>query len=58
MKIVGAGGFEKYRAARIANGAHDGQFKAPELTGDMNFQKNFEIAEEVRIEGYEIDSKQ
>ena len=50
LKIVKNGGFEKYRQMKIAQGAHDGQFKAPELTGDVNFQKNFEIAEEIFLE--------
>ena len=49
LKIVKKGDFERYREMKIAQGAHDGQFKAPELTGDLNFQKNFEIIEEVRI---------
>ena len=47
MKVVKDGEFERYRQAKIAQGAHDGQFKAPELTGDLDFQKNFEIVEEV-----------
>ncbi len=48
LKVIKAGDFEKYRSMKIAEGAHDGQFKAPELTGDTGFQKNFEIVEEVR----------
>ncbi|MDO8526005.1 MAG: GH3 auxin-responsive promoter family protein [Candidatus Omnitrophota bacterium] len=48
LKVVKAGDFEKYRSMKISQGAHDGQFKAPELTGDTGFQKNFEIVEEVR----------
>jgi hypothetical protein len=49
LKIVKNGSFEEYRKKKIAEGAHDGQFKAPELTGDLNFQKNFEIIEEILI---------
>ena len=49
LKVVKKGDFEKYREMKIAQGAHDGQFKAPELTADLAFQKNFEIIEEVRI---------
>ena len=48
LKVVKDGSFEKYRQMKIAQGAHDGQFKAPELTADLDFQKNFEIIEEVR----------
>jgi len=50
LKVVKKGGFEKYRMRKIEEGAHDGQFKAPELTADENFQKNFEIAEEIRMD--------
>ena len=49
LKVVEKGGFEKYRRMKIAGGAHDGQFKAPELTADLGFQKNFKIVEEIRI---------
>ena len=45
LKVVKKGDFAKYRAMKIVQGAHDGQFKAPELTGDLNFQKNFDIVE-------------
>ena len=57
LKVVKKGGFEKYRQMKIAQGVHDGQFKAPQLTADLNFQKNFEIIEEVRMEGYGTHSK-
>jgi hypothetical protein len=50
LKVVKKGEFEKYRRMKIAQGAHDGQFKTPELTADLAFQKNFEIIEEVRIQ--------
>ncbi|MFA6321455.1 MAG: GH3 auxin-responsive promoter family protein [Candidatus Omnitrophota bacterium] len=54
LKVVKSGEFEKYRRLKISQGAHDGQFKAPELTGDLNFQKNFEIAEEIKIDADKI----
>ena len=47
LKVVSAGAFERYRANRIASGVHDSQFKAPELVADPEFQKNFEIREEM-----------
>lgn len=50
LKVVRKGEFEKYRAMRIASGAHDGQFKAPELTRDTSFQNNFSIEEEIRLD--------
>ena len=49
LKVVSKGEFERYRIKRVASGAHDGQFKAPELTADTNFQKNFRIDEEVPL---------
>lgn len=45
LKIIRQGDFEKYRARKVAQGAHDGQFKAPELTQDTDFEKNFFIEE-------------
>ncbi len=48
MRVVEKGGFEKYRRMKIDQGAPDGQFKAPELTADPGFQKNFKIVEEIR----------
>lgn len=50
LKIVKKGEFEKYRVKRIASGAHDGQFKAPELTQDRAFQDNFEVEEEIHLD--------
>lgn len=47
MKVVKKGGFRNYRIRRVENGAHDGQFKVPQLTKDMDFQKHFEIEEEI-----------
>lgn len=49
LKVVQPGEFERYRAARIRAGAHEGQFKAPELTPHTDFQKNFTIEEEFRL---------
>jgi hypothetical protein len=47
LKIVKKGSFEKYRAARIKEGAHDSQFKVPELTDDPASQDNFSIEKEI-----------
>lgn len=49
LKIVGKGSYEKYKARRLAEGAHEGQFKVPELTRDSDFEKNFEIEEVVTL---------
>ena len=49
MPVVKKGEFEKYRAKKISEGAHDGQFKMPQLVPDADFQKNFAIAEEVML---------
>ena len=49
LKILKRGSFEKYRASKIKQGAHDSQFKAPELTSDPQFENNFEIAEVVTM---------
>lgn len=49
LKAVKSGEFEKYRTKRIKEGVHDAQFKAPELTADPDFQKNFIIDEVVRL---------
>jgi len=50
LKVVKRGEFEKYRARKIKEGRHDGQFKMPELVADVNFQKNFIIEEEIKAE--------
>ena len=47
LKVVARGAFENYRCKKVAEGAHDGQYKIPRLTNDINFCKNFEIIEEV-----------
>lgn len=49
LKVVKKGDFERYRLKRVTGGSHDGQFKLPELIADFNFQKNFEIVEEVKL---------
>lgn len=49
LKIVAKGGFEKYRARKIEEGAHDGQFKMPELVSDPGFENNFTIDEELSM---------
>ena len=50
LKVVGKGGFEKYRSKRVAEGAHETQFKVPELMRDPDFQKNFNIEEEIFLD--------
>ena len=49
LKVVACGDFEKYRHKKVAEGTHDGQFKIPKLTNDMNFHKNFDITEEIEL---------
>ena len=50
LKVVASGEFERFRVKKVKEGAHDGQFKMPQLTGDAGFQKNFKIEEEILIE--------
>ncbi len=50
LKVVKKGEFERYRAKKVKDGANDSQFKVPELTADTNFQKNFTVEEEVRLD--------
>jgi hypothetical protein len=50
LKVVAQGGFENYRSKRVSEGAHETQFKIPELVRDPDFQKNFSIAEEISID--------
>ncbi len=50
LKIVRKGEFEKYRSKRVAEGAHETQFKIPELMSDPDFQKNFSIEEEIFLD--------
>jgi hypothetical protein len=49
LRIVRKGDFEKYRAKRILNGAHEGQFKVAELTQDQDFEKNFTIEQAIEL---------
>jgi len=50
LKVVKTGGFEKYRTKRVSEGAHETQFKVPELTANLDFQKNFDIVEEILLD--------
>ncbi len=50
LKVVASGEFERFRVKKVKEGAHDGQFKMPQLTSDINFQKNFKIEEEIFID--------
>ncbi|MCX5679491.1 MAG: GH3 auxin-responsive promoter family protein [Candidatus Omnitrophica bacterium] len=50
LKVVKTGEFEKYRAKRVSEGAHETQFKVPELTADIDFEKNFNIVEEIFLD--------
>ena len=50
LKVVKEGEFERYRVEKVKEGRHDGQFKTPELTADLDFQKNFDITEEISVE--------
>ncbi len=54
MKILKLGSFENYRVRRIAEGAKEGQFKAPELTADCDFENNFDIEKIVGLSGGKI----
>jgi hypothetical protein len=49
LRVVRKGGFERYRSKRVSEGAHETQFKVPELTADPGFQKNFDIEEEISL---------
>lgn len=47
LKVVKKGDFQRYRVKRVESGSHDGQFKMPQLTRDLQFQKHFEVEEEI-----------
>jgi len=49
LKVLSRGSFEKFRTKKIKEGAHDSHFKLPQLTSDPNFQKNFDIIEEISL---------
>jgi hypothetical protein len=51
LKVVKKGEFERYRRARVKQGAHDSQFKLPKLSRKIDFCKDFEIIEEIFIDG-------
>lgn len=50
LKVVKSGGFERYRTKRVSEGAHETQFKVPELMANLDFYKNFDIVEEVSLD--------
>ena len=50
LLVVAGGEFERFRVKKVKEGAHDGQFKMPQLTGDTNFQKQFRIEEEIVLD--------
>ncbi len=54
MKVLKLGSFENYRVRRIAEGAKEGQFKAPELTADCDFENNFDVENIVGLPGGKI----
>jgi len=50
LKVVRAGGFQKFREKRVKEGMHDSQFKIPKLTSDREFHKKFDIEEEITMD--------
>ncbi|MBU0895646.1 MAG: GH3 auxin-responsive promoter family protein [Candidatus Omnitrophica bacterium] len=50
LKVARKDEFEKFRSKRVAEGAHETQFKIPQLVRDPEFQKNFIIEEEIFLE--------
>ena len=50
LRVMKEGEGKKYRLKRISEGAHDGQFKVPKLTGDPDFHKNFSVIEEIQAD--------
>lgn len=55
MKILKPGSFEDYRARKTAkSAAGEGQFKAPELTADPDFENNFAVEKVVNLPGGKI----
>lgn len=47
MRVISPGEFERYRRARVRNGAHDTQFKMPRLVLSAGFLENFVMTEEI-----------
>jgi len=50
LLVIARGEFERFRVKKVKEGAHDGQFKMPQLTGDITFHKNFKVEEEIFME--------
>lgn len=50
LKIVACGEFERYRREAVAAGSHDTQFKMPRIALSADFQKRFNILEEIFID--------
>jgi len=48
--VLEKGGTEKYRKARVGEGAHDGQIKMLHLTDDENFLNKFQVNEHVETQ--------
>lgn len=49
MKVARKGSFESYRSKKILQGAKEGQFKAPQLTSDQDFDKNFSVEKTISL---------
>jgi len=49
LKIIRRGEYAGYRQKRLKEGAHDSQFKSPELTQDLRFEQNFAVEEELTL---------
>jgi len=49
LKVLKKGEFEKYKIKKIDEGMHDAQFKAPKLSRDFDFPKNFQVEEEIGL---------
>jgi len=50
LKVLRAGSFEAFKEKKIKEGAPDSQFKLPQLTSSPDFQKNFDIFEEISMD--------
>jgi len=50
LKVVKRGSFKEFREKKVKSGMHDGQFKVPQLTPELDFHKNFNIEEEIFID--------
>jgi hypothetical protein len=47
LKIVAPGTYDRYKAARVAQGAAEAQIKVPNLSPDLRFGQDFQVLEEV-----------